>query len=374
MDSKTEDTTLLKRFQQVVYKKNQKDLLHNFATILKHDKTKQIIWFKLNDNFKYNTEMLQRAPFNYFGVNQRYQYMIEAVLLSKVAIINPDFVKKIGFMSSKSAVLSDIGSLLNFNASHPKFGKFYYNIKENDNPNDKNKRFQNIHQFYDDKNFNNLILEREVIWIMFYPTKYKKLQKNRKKNRIINNNNNNKKNFQLNEYPSMLGHNSLKMICLSELKLKVNEKNNEMKIYCDGYGDYNNLILKHPYFWGSADHINAQHFAGIIYQFANLMVRNGKNKLFTNLNNFFINIKYFDCNSILTIFDWKLNFIKYVEFGNFQICLKELYLTKPINMNTKEVKIKTLFRFYFKASLIQNNIECQTAVVGVCPLFLPSLL
>ena len=59
--------------------------------------------------------------------------------------------------------------------------------------------------------------------------------------------------------------------------------------HCCGLLDFDNGLRLHPYLFGSGDHVNSMHVNELMYQFVNLIVKRGSNKI-NKVNSFFNNL------------------------------------------------------------------------------------
>ena len=154
----------------------------------------------------------------------------------------------------------------------------------------------------------------------------------------------------------MVGKSNEKNVFLSDIKMD----NTTNMIHCNGLttiekGLYNNLWLT-----GSGDHINTTFFNDVVYQFGNLLIRNGIHKKFQTLYNFFNDLNGYSDKMLVTCVYSEFNFKRFAEFGNFDIILNDIKYVDRIDQRIN-LHFKPLFLFELDIILKQNNDLCFEA-------------
>eukprot|EP01084_Bolivina_argentea_P088519 159820_1 len=317
-----------------------------------HDEEKQLIWYNITVNTQYFQEQL--LPLYSIGINL-YQYPLEYALQS---IIQPQQLKHTKW--TKGARVHSKLQFCKITASHPTFVKTKYQFIEN------GKYVIWNHSFYLQKG-SSMVAKLYGKYRILSDKQLKKTSSKRHENRkrwkrmsgqsIAN------IDFAL---PHKVGHNNIKNVFLSDLKINTHKSTKLYSIYCDGFNTLNKTFINHPFHLGTGDHINSGVLRDILCQFAHLIVRNAFN--FDYLRNTIIS-KYgidFDTNCSVTSICSDIYFKRTLELD---IVYKVLLLSVKCLDN-----VRFPFMIQMKIKIIQHEIEAVNATITTCPIFRQSRL
>eukprot|EP01084_Bolivina_argentea_P108874 194594_1 len=322
----------------------------NLVTNIIHDEKKQLISCNINIDHEYFRRQL--LPF-YSLATELYEY---EVLVNGLRHVMKDIHSKKQFKSKfvGGAQYQSKFELFKLTASHPTYIETYYKNIDN------GRFYETIQNFYHSKG-GSIVATLYSKAIRFTEKQFKQFKIKRQiktekwKQKYIEPTDN-EFNFAL---PHMVGHNSKKLVFLSDLK---EENNNIYSLYCDGLNTMNKNFTFHPYHGGSGDHINSGGVQDILYQFIHLIVRNAKK--FKYLKDKIIK-KYgndFDIETSVIVGSWYIKYKKSLE-------LNTVYMVKLLNLKCIDDDMKYPFVFEIKLKIVQHGIETTDVMLKVYPVF-----